>query len=127
MASFASLLGSEIVFGSKLIEGYIPLGLQDPDPFELFDKNKGMVVLNDRPLNMEAQAHLLDDRVTPNAKMFVRNNGLVPQKIDPASWTLTVDGESVLSAKTYTLTDLKSKFKKHTYQLTLECGGNGRM
>ncbi|MGB5553719.1 MAG: sulfite oxidase, partial [Flavobacteriaceae bacterium] len=26
----------------------------------------------------------------------------------------------------YTLADLKTKFKQYTYQLTLECGGNGR-
>ncbi len=75
---------------------------------------------------MEAQAHLLDDRVTPNKYMFIRNNGLVPEKIDEQNWILTVDGESVKQKKTYTLKDLQSKFKHFSYQLTLECGGNGR-
>lgn len=85
-----------------------------------------MVVLNDKPWNIEAQAHLLDDKITPNAKMFIRNNGHVPENIDAASWTLTIDGESVRKEKTYTLSELKSKFEQHTYQLALECGGNGR-
>lgn len=52
--------------------------MQDPDPFKLFNKNKEMIVLNDKPWNIEAQAHLLDDKITPASSMFIRNNGLVP-------------------------------------------------
>lgn len=126
LSSLAILLGTEIVFGSKMVEDYTPLGLQDPDPFTMFKKNKGMVVLNNKPWNIEAQAHLLDDDVTPNSSMFIRNNGLVPENIKSATWKLTVDGESVVNEKIYSLADLKSKFKHYTYQLTLECGGNGR-
>jgi DMSO/TMAO reductase YedYZ molybdopterin-dependent catalytic subunit len=116
----------ELVFGSKMIEGYMPLAAQDPDPFKLFNKHQDMVVLNDKPWNIEAQAHLLNDKITPNSCMFIRNNGLVPEGIDAKTWTLTVDGESVKTKKTYSLAELKSKFEQHTYQLTLECGGNGR-
>ena len=126
LSSFALLIGAELVFGSKMLEGYTPLALQDPDPFKLFNKHKDMVVPNDKPWNIEAQAHLLDDKITPNSCMFIRNNGLVPESINQNSWTLTIDGESVNSQKTYKLSELKSKFKHYTYQLTLECGGNGR-
>lgn len=122
----AGTIGAEIVFGMKLPIGYTPLGLQDPNPFELFKKDKGMVLLNDKPWNMEAQAHLLDDKITPNKYIFIRNNGLTPEGIDAKKWTLTIDGESVSQKKTFTLADLKSKFKQYTYQLTIECGGNGR-
>lgn len=126
LSSFATLIGSEIIFGSNLIDGYVPLALQDPDPFKMFNKHKDMIVLNDKPWNIEAQAHLLDDKVTPNSCMFIRNNGLVPEEIDAKNWVLKIDGESVVKEKTYTLADLKSKFDHHTYQLTIECGGNGR-
>lgn len=126
LSSLATLIGAEIVFGSNMLEGYNPLALQDPDPFKMFDKNKEMIVLNDKPWNIEAQAHLLDNKITPNTAMFIRNNGLVPEGIDAKNWTLTIDGESVVNQKTYTLEELKSKFEQHTYQLTLECGGNGR-
>ena len=126
LASLAAGLGIEIVYGSLLPEGVVPLALQDPDPFKLFDKDAQMVVLNDRPWNMEAQAHLLDDKVTPSRVMFIRNNGLIPQDIDPSKWVLEIKGEAVNKPKTYTLQDLKTNFKAHTYQLTLECGGNGR-
>lgn len=126
IGTMASIIGADIVFGSVMPEGYKPLALQDPDPFKMFDKDKGMVVLNDKPWNIEAKAHLLDDKITPNKFMFIRNNGLIPENIDANKWTLTFDGESVRQEKTYTLAELKSKFPQFTYQLTLECGGNGR-
>lgn len=84
-----------------------------------------MVILNERPWNAEAKAHILDDQITPANRMFVRNNGHPPTVGDPHSWTLTIDGESVVKEKVFSLAALK-KFPKHTYQLTLECGGNGR-
>ncbi len=126
LAGLSALLGTEIVFGGRMPGGYVPLGLQDPDPFTLFKKDSGMVVLNNKPWNMEARAHLLDDKVTPNKYMFIRNNGLIPENIDAAAWTLKVSGESALKPRTYTLQDLQRRFATHTYQLTLECGGNGR-
>lgn len=126
LTSFATLLGTEIVFGSNLHKGYTPIALQESDPFKLFKKNKEMVVLNNKPWNIEAQAHLLDDKITPNSKMFIRNNGVIPEEIDVNNWTLIIEGESVQKPKTYTLQELKTKFKQYTYQLTLECGGNGR-
>lgn len=122
----ASSLGVEIVHGALMPEGYVPLGIQDPDPFKMFNKDSQMVVLNDKPWNIEAQAHLLDDKITPNKFMFIRNNGKIPQDINVTNWKLVFDGESVQTSKSYTLKDLKTKFKAHTYQLTLECGGNGR-
>ena len=126
LGSLAGILGLDIVYGAKIPENYTLLGLQDPDPFQMFDKDKEMVVLNSKPWNMEAVAHLLDDRITPNKYMFIRNNGLVPENIDVKKWSITFDGESVKEKKTFTLEELKSKFAHHTYQLTLECGGNGR-
>jgi len=126
ISALAAIIGADVVFGKNLPEDYELLGLQDPDPFKMFNKDSRMVVLNDKPWNMEAQAHLLDDKITPNRFMFIRNNGKIPVKIDATNWTITFDGESIKNKKTYTLQELKSKFKPYTYQLTLECGGNGR-
>ncbi len=126
LAAFSSALGARIVYGKLMPAGYLPVGLQDPDPYTMFGKDSGMVVLNDRPWNMEARAHLLDDKVTPNKFMFIRNNGLLPEGIDPAAWTLEVSGESALRPGRFTLGELKKRFPAYTYQLTLECAGNGR-
>ena len=122
-------IGSNIVFGNKLPSGLTPIALSDHPLFQsLPGKHPEMVVLNDRPVNAETPAHLLDKPVTPNELFFVRNNGLPPNisSINPDTWTLTFDGESVNQKKTYSLNDLKTNFKTYTYQLTLECGGNGR-
>lgn len=126
LTSFASLIGADIVYGSKMGEGYRPIALENPNPFQLFNIDKEMVVLNERPWNIEAKAHLLDEKITSNRNMFIRNNGLIPKEIDINNWKLTMDGESVKKSKSYTLQELQSKFKEYTYQLTLECGGNGR-
>jgi len=89
-------------------------------------KDPGLKVLNDRPINAEVPAHLLDDAVTPASRMFVRNNGIPPQDVDAKSWTLDIEGEAIERAVRFTVDELKKNFKHHTYQLTLECGGNGR-
>jgi len=126
LASLSSLVGVEIAFGKLLPNGYAPLFMDQNDPASLFGKDKEMKVLGDRPWNVEALAHQLDDDITPVNKMFIRNNGLIPTDIDVDKWRLTIDGESVAKAKSYSLADLKSKFKSYSYQLVLECGGNGR-
>ena len=126
LSSLASLAGVHVVFASKIPQGYELLAFQDPDPFKMFDLDSSMVVLNNKPYNIEAQAHLLDDNITPNSKMFIRNNGLIPKELNSDEWMLTIDGESVQKEKSYSIDDLKAKFKIYTYQVTLECGGNGR-
>lgn len=127
LAAMSMALGGHIVFARYMPSGLIPAGLAHSDkPFEIPGKDPGLIVLNDRPLNAETPAHLLDDRITPAHKLFIRNNGLAPTQVEVNNWTLTIDGESVKETKTYTLAELKSRFRHYTYQLTLECGGNGR-
>ena len=123
LTTLTALLGTNIAFANRLPRHYLPLAFEiDP----MASKHKQLVVLSDKPWNVETPAYLLDDAVTPADRMFVRNNGLTPEKIDAATWTLTINGESVKAPRTYTLDDLKTKFKPYTYQLVLECGGNGR-
>ncbi len=126
LSILSATLGTEIVFGHFMPSEYLPLALQQTDPFKTFGKDREMVVLNEKPWNIEARAHLLNDDITPAKYMFVRNNGLIPEIIDRNKWTLTLDGEAARQKKVYTLKELQSRFAKHTYQLTLECGGNGR-
>ncbi|MBT8265072.1 MAG: sulfite oxidase [Bacteroidia bacterium] len=126
LGTSATCLGLDIVFSSNLPDNYIPIAFQETDPFALFNKDKDMQILNDKPWNIEAQAHLLNDDITPNKYMFIRNNGLIPEILDARQWKLTIDGESVKNPTSFNIQELKSKFKQYTYQLTLECGGNGR-
>lgn len=111
---------------SLLPEGVIPVVLADED--SVLPGKDGLKILNDRPVNAETPAHLLDDRVTPASRLFVRNNGIPPEttNIDAGHWELRVDGEACRQPATFTLRDLQSRFEHHTLQLQIECGGNGR-
>ena len=127
MASFATLIGMPVVFGSKLPSELLPISLFDGTiPPDLIGKSKLLTILNDRPINAETAPHLLDDDLTPNDLFFVRNNGIPPINVDVNNWTLTIEGESAKQSKTYSLRELKTKFTQYTLNLTLECGGNGR-
>lgn len=126
LATMGAMLGADIVFGKNLPPFTLPLAFQQADPLKELGKHADMIILNDKPWNIESRAHLLDDDITPVDKMFVRNNGLLPLETDPYNWTITIDGESVPKPKTYTLQALKEKFTHHTYSLVIECGGNGR-
>ena len=80
-------LGGNIVFGKNMPAGLIPAELANAfEPFQVPGKHPDLVVLNDRPWNVETPPHLLDDAVTSGDKFFVRNNGLVPEEIDVDSW-----------------------------------------
>lgn len=127
LAGFGSLIGMELVYGKYIPTNLIPLEILSSNSIsELLDKHPELIELNDRPWNLETPAHLLNDDVTPADKMFVRNNGSMPENIDADSWVLKIDGESSAREVQISLGDLKEKFKRHSYQLVIECGGNGR-
>ena len=128
LISMGAALGASIPFADNMPAGLIPAAFSQTDQlFELYGKD-GLTLLNDRPVNAETPPHLLDDRVTPASRLFIRNNGIQPNQetVDPDKWVLTITGESVIETKTITLNELKNKFVHHTLQLQLECGGNGR-
>jgi DMSO/TMAO reductase YedYZ molybdopterin-dependent catalytic subunit len=118
-------LGKSALFPGSL-QAAAKAGSLKPADFIMAGKHSGLVVITEKPWNVETPPHLLDDRVTPADKVFIRNNGLVPESIDPATWTLTVEGEAAEKKMVFTLAELKEKFKPHTYQLQHECAGNGR-
>ncbi|MDE0284623.1 MAG: sulfite oxidase [Gammaproteobacteria bacterium] len=126
LAGFSAIVGAEVVFHHNMPTGLIPAVFADSEEPFVIEGKSGLRVLNDRPLNAETPAHLLNDDVTPVERLFVRNNGFPPENVDADAWTLTVDGESAGTTKSYGISDLKRRFTGHSLQLTLECGGNGR-
>jgi DMSO/TMAO reductase YedYZ molybdopterin-dependent catalytic subunit len=125
LATMGAVLGAAIPFHRNLPAGLIPAALaEETDSFMLEGKD-GLTVLNDRPVNAETPAHLLDDDVTPTARHFIRNNGIAPENTSPDGWTLKIDG-LVDSPMELSIDDLKDRFEVVSYKLQLECGGNGR-
>jgi DMSO/TMAO reductase YedYZ molybdopterin-dependent catalytic subunit len=124
---FLTLAGLPVVYGALLPAGMRPIGLDPTLP----GKHPGLTILNDRPVNAETPPHLLDSELTEAARFFVRNNGLAPAPIaigapNPDEWQLEISGEAVPEPVTFTLSELKQRFKSVTLPITLECGGNGR-
>ncbi|WP_404935222.1 sulfite oxidase [Nitratireductor sp. L15S-10] len=123
LATMAAMVGASIPFHRNMPAGLVPAAFaQDSDVLAGKD---GLTLLNDRPVNAETPAELLDDAVTPTSRHFIRNNGIPPQDVDPESWTLTIDG-FVDNELKLSIADLRDQFEVVTLQLTLECGGNGR-
>jgi DMSO/TMAO reductase YedYZ molybdopterin-dependent catalytic subunit len=123
LATMGAMLGATIPFHRNMPAGFVPVALAETEG--MIEGKDGLSVLNDRPVNAETPAHLLDDAVTPTTRHFIRNNGIPPEDMNPETWELTVDG-LVDTPMTLSIADLKSKFEVVTEQLTVECGGNGR-
>ena len=125
LVTTGAILTYPAVYAHYLPDGMELLGF-DSTSVNMSQKHPDMIVLNDRPINIETPAHLLNDKLTPNNLFFVRNNGLPPTNFDISNWTVEISGESAKRKKSYTIAELKAQFEQVSYDITLECGGNGR-
>ncbi len=79
---------------------------------------------SERPLTASVTAEHHHFAVTPNERMFVRNNLLTPD-IDAAAHRLTIKG-LVDREASYSIDELKKQFPQVRTQAMLECAGSGR-
>ncbi|GIH73182.1 hypothetical protein Mth01_54350 [Sphaerimonospora thailandensis] len=63
--------------------------------------------------------------LTPVGRFFIRNHAPTP-RLDPAAWTLRIEGDGVRRAVSYTYDDLWRRFPLTSVVRTLECAGNRR-
>ena len=126
LVAMSAAIGAAIPFARFMLSGLIPAAFAAEGSSTPIEGKEGLIVLNERPLNAETPAHLLDDSVTPSKYMFVRNNGVPPEAIDVDNWTLEIAGESCVNPLSFSIAELKQRFEEVTLQLQLECGGNGR-
>lgn len=107
-----------------LVDGQIPMG-EVTDPFQSDPaRDPKLHKLTERPCNAETPSESLAEFLTPNDLFYVRNHMWVPST-EASEHKLTIelpDGEE----KTYTMTDLREKFKHHKVTATLQCSGNRR-
>jgi DMSO/TMAO reductase YedYZ molybdopterin-dependent catalytic subunit len=142
LAAFGAAVGGVVPFGQNMPAGLIPAALaqekgatpapaapaapKGPIYLDFPGKDKGLVVIGEKPLVAETPEHLLNDDTTPTDKFYIRNNGQIPEEAkDPDKWVIKIDGE-VNKPLEITLGELKSKFRTVTQRMVLECGGNGR-
>jgi sulfite oxidase len=138
LAAFGAAVGGAVPFAGTMPSGLISAALaqgaassgglapKGPQLLDFPGKDKGLVVLGERPLVAETSEQMLDDETTPTTKFFIRNNGQIPEAAkDPDGWRLNVEGE-VNNRLELTLAELKGRLSPKTYRMVLECGGNGR-
>src|SRR6056297_3723668 len=115
-------LGSAGLFSAATILGAsIPLHMTSTRALAqagAIDGKDGLRVLNDRPVNAETPAHLLDDPITPKSRHFIRNNGVVPADTSAEGWTLAIDG-LVDNPMEMSIDELRERFEVVTLALTL--------
>jgi hydroxyacylglutathione hydrolase len=89
------------------------------------DADPALIVWTEEPLNAETPLELLaGDRLTANARFFIRNHGPIPE-VDPAAFRLTVRG-LVSEPLTLSLDELRQRFERVTVIAYLSCAGNRR-
>jgi sulfite oxidase len=84
---------------------------------------KRLLQLNAYALDAETPLDLLTSYITPNDVFFIRSH-YIATRVDPARWTLMVDG-AVSRPLQLTLDDLR-KFPRTDATCVLQCAGNGR-
>jgi DMSO/TMAO reductase YedYZ molybdopterin-dependent catalytic subunit len=139
LAAMGAAVGGSIPFAANMPGGLIPAAMAQDKPaapaaaapkgptyLDFPGKDKGLVVIGEKPLVAETPEPLLDDDTTPTEKFFIRNNGQIPEPVkDADKWTIKIDGE-VDKPMEIALGELKTKFTPVTQRMVLECGGNGR-
>lgn len=121
----SAAVGAIVPFYRNMPLGFVPVAAAEALQSPLMAGKGPLTLLNDRPLNVETPAHLLDDAVTPISNHFIRNNGVPPTNMDASTWRLSISG-LVENPLELSIDQLKSEFEVVTRKVVLECAGNGR-
>jgi sulfite oxidase len=79
------------------------------------------------PFNGECRLErLTENYYTPNELHYCRLHLPVPTDLEDDEWELIVQGNGITDPKTYSLEDVKSKFKKYEVVNCYQCAGNRR-
>lgn len=95
-------------------------------PMATYPQKAPLVLLTDRPVQLETPRNYFLDAITPNEAFFVRwHLESIPNEVDLSSWRLDVEG-NVSKPLALTFSDLLHKFKPVTLAAVNQCSGNSR-
>ena len=85
-----------------------------------------LILLTDRPVQLETPRHYFLSAFTPNDAFYVRwHLDRIPNAVDLKEWRLHVEG-NVNSALSLSFSDLTRKFQSATVAAVNQCSGNSR-
>jgi sulfite dehydrogenase (cytochrome) subunit A len=95
-------------------------------PLVKFPEKTDLILLTDRPPNLETPLKYFREDLTPNDAFFVRwHLGIVPTRIDTGAFELAVAGH-VKTELSLSLEDLRTKFEPVSIVAVNQCSGNSR-
>lgn len=91
-----------------------------------FPEKTDLILLTDRPPNLETPIRYFREDFTPNEAFFVRwHLGITPTSVDTKTWRLDIGG-NVNTPLSLSLDDLKSQYEAVSVAAVNQCSGNGR-
>jgi DMSO/TMAO reductase YedYZ molybdopterin-dependent catalytic subunit len=95
-------------------------------PFATYPQKAPLILLTDRPVQLETPRHYFLSTFTPNDAFFVRwHLQTIPNAVDLKSWRLHVEG-NVERPLALSFPDLVSRFKSVSLAAVNQCSGNSR-
>jgi DMSO/TMAO reductase YedYZ molybdopterin-dependent catalytic subunit len=95
-------------------------------PLVEYPQKSPLVLLTDRPVQLETPRHYFETAFTPNEAFYVRwHLDEIPNSVDLASWRLSIEGAVDRPLK-FSMGDLTGKFKTISVAAVNQCSGNSR-
>src|SRR5580700_4184855 len=95
-------------------------------PIVQYPQKSPLVLLTDRPVQLETPRHYFENAFTPNEAFYVRwHLDEIPNSVDLATWRLSIEGAVDRPLK-FSMSDLTSKFKPVSVAAVNQCSGNSR-
>ena len=117
------------VFTAMTALGEIPTELiaaVDRKNLVRYPEKTALILLTDRPPQLETPMRYFHELITPNDALFVRwHISPVPTSVDLGEWRLKVGGNTEKELQ-LSMDDLKTRFDKVTYTAVIQCSGNSR-
>jgi len=95
-------------------------------PYVVEPQKAPLILLTDRPVQLETPRHYFRTVFTPNQAFYVRwHLAEIPNAVDLAEWKLRVEG-NVNKPMAFNLSDLLQKFQPASVAAVNQCSGNSR-
>jgi DMSO/TMAO reductase YedYZ molybdopterin-dependent catalytic subunit len=95
-------------------------------PLGTYPQKLPLIVLTDRPVQLETPREFFLSAITPNSAFYVRwHLDEIPSSVDLSEWRLHVEG-NVEKPLTLSMTDLLSQYKPVSVAAVNQCSGNSR-
>src|SRR6266852_6984373 len=121
---------AQVPNGAKQLESFTGPGANlhwnSVGPYITEPQKAPLILLTDRPVQVETPRHYFRTIFTPNEAFYVRwHLGEIPNSVDLAEWKLRVEG-NVNKPLAFSLSDLMQKFKAVSVAAVNQCSGNSR-